>query len=583
MAEFATVPIGLYHRAVLKKILIVEDEAPIREALTRRLRARGYLPTPAPDSNAALARFDAGRPDLLIVSLTLPDDGGPRLCREVRARPMGALVPILFLGSGQESIKTAGEAIAAGADHFAIKPDGLDELLVRVARYIGPGDPDAVFEGQPEAVVSQLDPARLLAEPELTAPPIPRPDVWSVAPSPLEQTVVPQPAQLKATTPPLTLANANPDGYAAPIAPAEDKDAPWWALLDPGRSRPLEARGVATILAAAMKARLTGRVEISSGGVLRRIFFGAGAVIYVDSSNPDEDLLASLAADGRIARGVLLRARKRSAETGAAAEAVLIESGFVQPDDLYRALREHVIERTLALFALEAGQGLVVRGGPRPIDSVDLGQHPGRLILDGTRRKFGRLRLYRAFGTASAVPRPNHDAVPPTGFVLRPDEEAVWKTVDGHRSVVDIAQAARVGEVDALAILHGLSVLDLVEPPGGRVPSVLPPLSAEQLERAGAPRTADQMPGFAELVGAKRDEARSADYYQVLGVARDATNAEIKAAYERLRRRFDPHRVRRDGPLHGAVTEICEVLDDGYAILAEPRLRSRYAAALRGR
>jgi hypothetical protein len=234
----------------------------------------------------------------------------------------------------------------------------------------------------------------------------------------------------------------------------------------------------------------------------------------------------------------------------------------------------------LALFALERGEAVVIRGGPRPLDPVELGLHPARLVLDGIRRKYGRLRLYRAFGTAGAVPRPTPVELP-DDLALRPDETAVAAACDGHRTAVEVARAARVGEVDALAILYGLSILGLVETPGGRRAGLLPALDPDAVARAGAPRTADQMPGFADLVQNKVTEALAADYFAVLGVESGATTAEVRAAFEALRRRFDPHRVRRDGPLWHQVVEIAAVVDDAYAILSEPRLRARYEAALR--
>jgi hypothetical protein len=239
-----------------------------------------------------------------------------------------------------------------------------------------------------------------------------------------------------------------------------------------------------------------------------------------------------------------------------------------------------VVERILALFALEAGEAIVVRGGPKPLDPVDLGLHPGRLVLDGVRRKYGRLRLYRVFGTSSTVPRPRPGVDPPPGLALRPDEEAVWRCCDGHRSALEVSRASGTREVDALAILYALGTLDLIEGPRGRTAGVLPPLEADAIARAGAPRTADQMPGFGDLVSAKYAEVVTADYFRVLGVARSATGAELEAAWTTLKRRFDPHRVRREGNMWHQVTEITAVVDDAYALLSDVRLREKYERAL---
>jgi hypothetical protein len=288
-----------------------------------------------------------------------------------------------------------------------------------------------------------------------------------------------------------------------------------------------------------------------------------------------------LAAEGRITRAVALEARDRAQVTGASADEVLIDAGYLEPDDAHRALRSWVIERITGLFGLEAGEATVLRGGPRPLDPVDLGMHPGRLVLDGVRRKYGRLRLYRAFGTPTTVPRPASGPRPEhPGLSLRQDEALVAGLVDGRRSALEIAHTAQLHEVDTLAILHALGVLRLIDGPSTLRTGGLPPLDPSAMERAGAPRTDDQHPGFAELVAQKHGEIFACDYHQVLGVPRAATGAEVRAAWERLHRLFDPHRVRRDSPLWHQVRDIVTVVDDAWAVLGDERLRARYEAQL---
>ncbi len=590
--------IGIYDAAVQKRILIAEDEHAIAQALLRRLRARGYDPTVATDPDSALAAFADGRPDLVIASLTLAHDGGRRLCREIRRMPLGSLVPILFLGTGKEAIDSVGEAIAAGADHFFAKPEGVGELLAKVITYIGPGEDLPATEAgasDPPGPVSDAEWAELdalLAEPEGSSadgdgpPPAPPAAEADGGPRdafgwrPPDRARPPSPPPRPPAAPP-ALRRPAERRFERPESPRPDAQAEHEALLDTGRPMDLARRGIGELLAAAWRAELSGRVELAASGVLRRVFFEAGRPVYADSSKPSEDLAAHLAAEGFVSRAALMRARARADQVGASPEEILIEAGFIESDEVYRALRDHVLERVLSLFALERGETVVLAGGPRPLDPVDIGAHPARLILDGVRRKYGRLRLYRAFGTASAIPRPQTGANLPPGLGLRPDEAAVHGACDGRRSVVEIARVARVGEVDALAILYGLAILDVIEAPGGRRAGLLPALDPEAVARAGAPRTADQMPGFADLVQAKLTEALTGDYFQVLGVEPGATVAEVRAAFEALRRRFDPHRVRRDGPLWHQVSEIAAVVEDAYAMLSDPRLRTRYEDALR--
>lgn len=367
-------------------------------------------------------------------------------------------------------------------------------------------------------------------------------------------------------------------GFTAAEAPVPPDEATWQARLQPGRSIPLGERPLGTILAAAWRLAFTGRVEVAAGGALRRVFLDAGQPTYVDSSDPDEDLAATLVAEGGVTRAMAARARARARQTGASADEVLIEQGFVTADAAWRALRAHVIERIVALFGLETGEALAVAGGPRPPDPVDLGLGAGRLILDGIRRRYGRLRLYQAYGTPALVPRLERH--PGETLRLRSDEEAVLRACDGRRTAAEIARGLRLGEVDVLAVLYGLSTLGILEAPLAVGTGALPALPGDLLARAGAPRTPDDLPGYADLVARKLADVQTADYYTILEVPRGATGAEVEAAFDGLRRRFDPQRMRADGPLFGAVQEIAAVLEDAHAMLGDATRRGRYEAAL---
>jgi two-component system, OmpR family, KDP operon response regulator KdpE len=110
------------------RVLIVDDEPPIRKLLRMGLGTQGYDVLEAPNGKAALELL-AGKPDLVILDLGLPDIQGHELLRMIRAR--NESVPIVVLSSrGDEAGKV--QALDFGADDYVTKPFGMDELLARM-------------------------------------------------------------------------------------------------------------------------------------------------------------------------------------------------------------------------------------------------------------------------------------------------------------------------------------------------------------------------------------------------------------------------------------------------------------------
>jgi two-component system, OmpR family, KDP operon response regulator KdpE len=110
------------------RVLVIDDEPPIRKLLRMGLGTQGYRVIEAPDGRSALDLIRE-KPDLIILDLGLPDMQGLELLRTMRARNEG--VPIVVLSSrADESAKV--QALDLGADDYVTKPFGMDELLARI-------------------------------------------------------------------------------------------------------------------------------------------------------------------------------------------------------------------------------------------------------------------------------------------------------------------------------------------------------------------------------------------------------------------------------------------------------------------
>jgi two-component system, OmpR family, KDP operon response regulator KdpE len=112
----------------MTRVLVVDDEAPIRRALSANLRARGYDVDVAATGEQALDLAAHHHPDLVLLDLGLPGMDGREVIDGLRG---WSAVPIVVLSArGSERDKV--DALDAGADDYLSKPFGMDELLARV-------------------------------------------------------------------------------------------------------------------------------------------------------------------------------------------------------------------------------------------------------------------------------------------------------------------------------------------------------------------------------------------------------------------------------------------------------------------
>jgi DNA-binding response OmpR family regulator len=111
------------------KVLVVEDEEPIRRFITLNLSAAGYEVGEADTGENALAMLGSFRPDVIVLDLMLPGIGGLEVCRQVREMMPETFV-IMLTAKGQDSDKILG--LELGADDYMVKPFNPIELTARI-------------------------------------------------------------------------------------------------------------------------------------------------------------------------------------------------------------------------------------------------------------------------------------------------------------------------------------------------------------------------------------------------------------------------------------------------------------------
>ena len=122
-----------------KKILIVEDEANIRELLRLYLEREGYTVLEAENGVEGIKKWKSDKPDMLLLDVMMPVMDGWEVCREIRAE---SDVPIIMLtAKGETADRVSG--LEMGADDYLVKPLEMPEVIARVRavfRRIAPDD-----------------------------------------------------------------------------------------------------------------------------------------------------------------------------------------------------------------------------------------------------------------------------------------------------------------------------------------------------------------------------------------------------------------------------------------------------------
>ncbi|MGW6454649.1 response regulator transcription factor [Streptomyces sp. NPDC055078] len=139
-----------------ERILVVDDEPAVREALQRSLAFEGYGTEVAVDGLDALAKADDYLPDLIVLDIQMPRMDGLTAARRIRGA--GSTVPILML-TARDTVGDRVTGLDAGADDYLVKPFELDELFARIRALLrrrsyatggtaDPGDQDILAFGE---------------------------------------------------------------------------------------------------------------------------------------------------------------------------------------------------------------------------------------------------------------------------------------------------------------------------------------------------------------------------------------------------------------------------------------------------
>ena len=110
------------------RVLVVDDEADIRNSVTRGLQAQDFDVETAVDGIDGLSKIERWRPDVVLMDLAMPRMGGIRAIQELRTWSEVPVIVLSVMGEEEEKVR----ALDAGADDYLTKPFGVQELAARI-------------------------------------------------------------------------------------------------------------------------------------------------------------------------------------------------------------------------------------------------------------------------------------------------------------------------------------------------------------------------------------------------------------------------------------------------------------------
>jgi two-component system response regulator MprA len=139
------------------RVLIIDDDRALRDALRRALTLAGYDVSTAGDAEQGLAGIAADHPDAVLLDIGLPGVDGLEACRRLRAG--GDRTPVLML-TARDAIEDRIDGLDAGADDYLVKPFDTGELKARLRALLRRASPEPPETADPAFAELRLDPAR---------------------------------------------------------------------------------------------------------------------------------------------------------------------------------------------------------------------------------------------------------------------------------------------------------------------------------------------------------------------------------------------------------------------------------------
>ena len=317
------------------------------------------------------------------------------------------------------------------------------------------------------------------------------------------------------------------------------------------------------------KSRYSGRVDLHQGDVEKQLWLDGGELVFARSSEPEDRLVNALVRRGLLTRVQYDAARSLATKDPRRVGRLLVEAGFLKPDALPEAIRTQVLGIITSAFVWRRGHWSLTEGD-RCDEAVQLEESLARVLIGGVLDRLDVPQLEALVGGRDGYVRLTTSVRPESlalDLGLDPSQRSLLTMLDGRQDLSSVCRQAGLPDRVILATVYGLLVVGAAERTG------------EPLAPAGAgdPSALDRA-----RIEERLRLVREADYFEVLGLPRDANAADVRRAHRELRTAFADEAIEgvvREA-LRAELDEILAALDDAASLLGEDDLRLAYLAHL---
>lgn len=330
---------------------------------------------------------------------------------------------------------------------------------------------------------------------------------------------------------------------------------------------------LARILIDLNKRKVSGTLSITTPDFIKNIYLQNGDAIFASSTLEDDRLGEMLLKAGKVSLGQYEKSVEVMKETGKRQGVILVELGYITPNDLSWGIKYQVKEIILSLFHIEDGTYEFMQDIIPSDEVVTLKISMENLIYEGVKRIDNWTRIKREMPDLETVFVLNEDlSCICRGIELSSEDRSILSIVDGERTMRQLIEESHLNSFDAMKVLYVLWSVGFIDK---KIPEET---IQEEGETEGVKTVSEEEIVFREEVEELYRRLNNISASEILQVEEGADYDDVKRSYHRLVKMFHPDHVygSDDQELKGKVTAIFNSITKAYNLLKDETKRNEY-------